>query len=99
MKYLNFADFINKRASHFKEVERLRLKSLVSDCRLPNSIRFFYSQRLALSSTSAFMTRSKGRCLVTSNSKSVYRSFKLNRITLREFISFNMLPGIKKSGW
>lgn len=99
MKYLNYKDLSRRKLSHSNELERLRVKSIVYETKLPMSIRFFYSQKLSTFNPNTSFNRIKNRCLVTANSRSVYRAFKLNRITLREFIAQNKLPGIKKSSW
>ena len=44
-------------------------------------------------------TRLTHRCTETGTGRSVYRKFKLNRITFRNKALIGLLPGVKKSSW
>jgi small subunit ribosomal protein S14 len=99
MKYLNFKDKSKRELFSKFELERIRIKSIVGNLRLPISLRFFYFQKLSQLPRDASSTRIKNRCLITCNGHSVYRFFKLNRSSLREFVAQNFLNGVKKSSW
>lgn len=43
--------------------------------------------------------RYRNRCEVTGRPRGVYRFFKMSRISLREYASAGMLPGVKKASW
>ena len=43
--------------------------------------------------------RTKRRCAVTGASHSVYRKFRLNRITFRNMALAGLLPGVTKASW
>ncbi len=43
--------------------------------------------------------RINNRCLITFRSRSVLRTFKMNRGILRTLISFSNIPGVYKSSW
>lgn len=45
------------------------------------------------------LVRVKNRCISTGRSKSVLRYYKVSRITFREFASFGVFPGLRKSSW
>lgn len=44
-------------------------------------------------------TRFNTRCNVTGRSKSVYKTFGISRIKLRELSAFGHIPGVRKSSW
>lgn len=44
-------------------------------------------------------TRLTNRCEATGAPRSVYRKFKLNRISFRKFALEGLLPGVTKSSW
>lgn len=46
-----------------------------------------------------FSTRVKNFCILTGKSHSVYKKFKLSRMSLRESLSIAFLTGMKKSSW
>jgi ribosomal protein S14 len=39
------------------------------------------------------------RCVVSNSSKSVYKKFKLSRMTLKKYISKGYIVGINKNSW
>lgn len=43
--------------------------------------------------------RINNRCLITYRSRSVLRTFKMNRGILRTLIAFSDVPGVYKSSW
>ena len=43
--------------------------------------------------------RIKNRCLSSNTSRSVSRSFKLSRRSLKNLLSFGLVPGYKKAVW
>lgn len=44
-------------------------------------------------------SRVSRRCQVTGSTRSVYRKFRLNRISFRNMALSGMLPGVTKSSW
>lgn len=44
-------------------------------------------------------SRYNRRCVATGTSRSVYRKFELNRISLRNMALAGLLPGVTKSSW
>jgi len=99
MKYLGFYD-LNKRRNFSKsEIERIRLKSVFNNRNLSFAVRFLFLQKISCFSKNSSYVRIKNRCLVTKRGQSVYRNFKINRITLREIMRLNLLNGLRKSSW
>ncbi len=45
------------------------------------------------------LVRLTRRCQVTGAARSVYRKFKLNRITFRNMALAGLLPGVTKASW
>lgn len=99
IKYLNYKDKIRRQKFLFFETERLRLKSILYNRRLPSHFRLFYSFKLSALPKDASQVRIKNRCLITNRGQSVYRLFHLSRITLKDFVALNRIPGIRKSSW
>ncbi len=46
-----------------------------------------------------FAVKPRNRCIVTTRAGSVFRFFKLSRITLKDFASRGVLTGVSKSSW
>lgn len=44
-------------------------------------------------------TKIKNRCLFSNTSRSVSRSFKLSRRSLKHLLQFGLIPGYKKAVW
>ncbi|CAI9386042.1 30S ribosomal protein S14 [Niallia circulans] len=44
-------------------------------------------------------TRLKNRCEVTGRPRGYLRTFKMSRITFREYAHKGQIPGVKKSSW
>lgn len=99
IKYLNYKDKTRRLKFVFLESERLRLKAILYNRKLPQNIRAFYAIKLSTLSKNASQVRIKNRCVITNRGQSVYRLFHLSRITLKEFISYNRIASIRKSSW
>jgi|SRR4051812_2663733 small subunit ribosomal protein S14 len=99
IKYLNYKDKTRRHKFVVLESERLRLKSVLFNRKLPLGIRAVYAIKLSTLSKNALQVRIKNRCVITNRGQSVYRLFHLSRITLKEFISFNRIASIRKSSW
>lgn len=99
IKYQNYKDKVRRQKFLICENERLRIKSVLCNRNLPPSLRLFYAVKLASLPKDGSQVRVKNRCLITNRGQSVYRLFHLSRITLKEFVGLNRLPGIRKSSW
>ena len=99
IKYQNYKDKVRRQKFLIFENERLRIKTVLYNRKLPLNLRFFYSMKLATLPKNGSQVRLKNRCLITNRGQSVYRLFHLSRITLKEFVGLNRLPGVRKSSW
>lgn len=99
IKYLNYKDKIRRQKFSFLEIERIRLKSVISNRSLHIKFRKYYAYKFATLTKDASQVRLKNRCLITNRGQSVYRLFHLSRITLKEFVGLNRILGIRKSSW
>jgi ribosomal protein S14 len=99
MKYLSYKDLTRRKLFKKNELEKIRLRAVCSNQKLASPIRFLYLQKLATFSKNSSLTRIKNRCIVTGRSQSVYKFFRLNRITLKEMISQNLINNVRKSSW
>lgn len=99
IKYLNYKDKIRRHKFSFLEIERIRLKSVLYNRRLPLNLRRYYAYRLSNLSKEGSQVRIKNRCLITNRGQSVYRLFHISRITLKEFVGLNRISSIRKSSW
>lgn len=99
IKYLNIKDKLRRHKFLLLENERLRLKSVIFNRKFTKNFRFVFVLKLAALSKDASQTRLKNRCIITNRGQSVYRLFRLSRITLKEFVGLNRISGIRKSSW
>src|SRR5690348_16665617 len=99
MKYLNYRDLKRRRKLYNNEIEQKRIKSIFKNRNISFSIRFLYMQKMSMFNRNSFPNRIKNRCLINNRNKSIYRDFKLNRISLRELASLGFINGLKKSSW
>jgi succinate dehydrogenase (ubiquinone) iron-sulfur subunit len=90
-----------KRRLLFRKYEPLTIvyKSLIKS----KSIPFFAKQKinymLRTLPKNSSLTRVRNHCIVTGRNRSVYRKFKLSRITFRELGGSGAIPGIQKAAW
>ena len=99
VKYLTVKDIYRRKQFSLFESEKLRLKSIIYNRELPYSLRVLYSLQLTMVPRNSSAVRIKNRCLITNRGQSVYRFFKLSRISLKEFIGNNRFVSITKSSW
>ena len=99
IKYQNYKDKVRRQKFLICENERLRIKTVLYNRSLPANLRLFYAVRLAALPKDGSQISLKNRCLITNRGQSIYRLFHLSRITLKEFVGLNRLPGIRKSSW
>ena len=90
-----------KRRKLVKKFEKKRLK-------LKLQIRKNYNQGLDISFLNLELSklpknsckvRIRNRCIITGRSNSIYRSFKISRIKIKEFSSKGLISGIRRSSW
>ena len=43
--------------------------------------------------------RLKTRCMISGNSRAVYKKFKMGRMAFRELANLGLIPGLKKASW
>lgn len=71
--------------------------SILSELRLSVLFQSDLSNRLKKNNSSFSCITSQ--CLLTWRTRSVYSFFNMSRISLREFASFGLIKGLKKSSW
>lgn len=74
-------------------------KFLSNDFLLPFGLKRYAFCRLSLFHIDFSIIRVRNRCIYTYRARSVYRSFKLSRLCLREFIWKLLLPGVVSISW
>lgn len=81
------------------ELKRLYLKSITLNQNISNNLRF--KAQLALSDLpkNSSKNRINNRCVVTGRPKSVFKQFKLSRISLKQLALNGDIPGVKKISW
>lgn len=88
-----------RRKLFFKvEQRRLFLKALVSNEFCPLSLRK-QAQNYLMKLVQFKTTRIKNRCIESSRTRAVYRSFKLARSRLHFLAGMGILPGVKRASW
>jgi ribosomal protein S14 len=58
--------------------------------------RYFLNSQLKLLTSSPF-TKIRTLCLLTGRSRSIYRSFRLSRLKIREYAGLGYFPGLSKA--
>ncbi len=82
---------------HF--ARRKELKAIISSQKT-NDEEFFKAQReLSLLPRNSSPVRVRNRCSITGRPRAYFRKFGISRLTLREFASKGLLPGVTKSSW
>lgn len=71
--------------------------SILPELRLSVLFQSDLSNRLKKNNSSFSCITSQ--CLLTWRTRSVYSFFNMSRISLREFASFGLIKGLKKSSW
>jgi small subunit ribosomal protein S14 len=99
MKYLIIKD--KKRRNLFKkyEIKRKYLKYIINNKNIIKYIRINAMLKINKLPKDSSKIRIKNRCIITGRPKSIYRKFKMSRISLRNFAHNGLLTGILKSSW
>ena len=99
MKYLVLKDKKRRFFNICFELEKIRLKSIIYNRKISKKIRIFFCFKIARLARNSSKVRLKNRCLVTGRSQSVYRLIKLNRVSLKEQMSFGRIHLMRKASW
>jgi len=79
--------------------KRKKLKSIVSNRKLPLEERFQAQLKLSKLPKNSAKVRIRNRCEITGRPHGVYRKLKISRIALRQLASTGKIPGMTKSSW
>ena len=79
--------------------KRKKLKSIVSNKKLPLEERFQAQLKLSKLPKNSAKVRIRNRCEITGRPHGVYRKLKISRIALRQLASTGKIPGMTKSSW
>lgn len=82
-----------------KAATRSALKEIISNKDTPFDERIAAVQKLSELPRNSSKVRYRLRCEITGRPRGVYRYFKMSRISLREFASAGLLPGVTKASW
>jgi small subunit ribosomal protein S14 len=95
----NFKD--NSKRMLYKKTEKKRtlFKSLFNNRSLSNKLRFLIFIELSKISKNSSKSRIVNRCIFTGRAHSVYKTFRVNRMQLKDLAFNNLIPGIKNLGW
>jgi small subunit ribosomal protein S14 len=88
-----------KRVVEKYRAQRLELKSIIKDSRIPEDQRDEAYRALRKLPRDASPIRVRNRCVVTGRPRGYYRKFGLSRIALRDLALRGDLPGVTKSSW
>lgn len=91
-KNLNFKKKFQK-----NEIKRLSLKYLFLQEK--SNKKLYYNFLLSKFSRLSNLSRIRNYCLVTGQSRSVYRQFGLSRMILKDWLSKGLIKSFKKAGW
>ena len=98
---LNKKQIDNKRR-HLYQINELNnrvLKILAYNELLPLAVRWKYMVKLTKFHKNSYTSKIHNFCILTGKPRSVFKNFKLSRISFRKKSSFNKLVGIKKASW
>ena len=79
--------------------KREALKATANDESLPMEERFEARLQLSELPRNSAKERIRNRCEVTGRPRAYYRKLRMSRVTLREFGSQGLIPGLVKSSW
>ena len=79
--------------------KRKKLKSIVSNRKLPLEERFQAQLKLSKLPKNSAKVRIRNRCEITGRPHGVYRKLKISRIALRKLGLEGKIPGMVKSSW
>ena len=99
MKYKSFRDKKHRRYIANNEILRTTYKSLACNSLIPKYASFRARLQLQKLPRKGSLIKIQNRCIISARAHSVFRDFKLSRITFRELVSTGVLPGIRKSSW
>lgn len=78
---------------------RLALKNIIKDETKTPMERLAAQKAIYKLGASSSYVRIRNRCSVTGNPRGYHRKYKLSRDTLRDMISYNLIPGVSKASW
>lgn len=79
--------------------KRQELKKIIKNESLLPKERLEAQRKIDEMGATSSMVRIRNRCVVTGNPRGYHRKYKLGRDTLRNMISYNLIPGVKKASW
>ncbi|MDR1208433.1 MAG: 30S ribosomal protein S14 [Holosporales bacterium] len=82
-----------------REKSRDALKSFIALKNTDFEQRLAAVHKLAQLPRNSSAVRYRNRCELTGRPRGYYRKFKMSRISLREFASAGLLPGVTKASW
>lgn len=99
MKFKIFNNQIKRKQIQSFEKQRKSLLFLKNNAHSALSIRWTASILLSALPAQTNKTNIKNICILTGQSKSISRKYKLSRISLKYFIFFNKIKGLEKTTW
>lgn len=79
--------------------KRLELKKIIKDPTKTPAERLAAQREIYKLGAKTSYIRIRNRCSVTGNPRAYHRKYKLSRDTLRNMISYNLIPGVSKASW
>jgi len=98
-KYLIIKDFKRRKYVNKFEWKKKILKAFYHNHNLNLKFRQKIYFNILKLKKKTFLTRVKNICILTGKSHSIYKKFKLSRMSLRENLSVTFFTGMKKSSW
>jgi ribosomal protein S14 len=91
----------NKRRQLFKinELNNKILKVLAYNTNLSILIRWKYLIKLTKLHKNSYSSKIHNFCILTGRPKSIFKNFKMSRISFRTQSSFNKIVGVNKKSW
>ena len=99
MKSAYIADMRRRALCQYFERKRLILRSLRDNVRLSPLFRLYALKSLRTLPRDASITRVRNRCVLTSRSRSIYRSFGISRLMFRKLALQSQLIGVTRASW
>lgn len=99
MKGKFYKDKFRRHLYHSLEKKKKVLKAIYKNENLPKELRYKAYFILKNFSKNSSITRIRNRCVITNRSRSIYKNFKLSRLTFRNLANQGYLVGIRKASW
>lgn len=99
MKSLLIKDYKRRILFNKYEKKKLILKVVLVNLSLDYKFREKAYKKIILYPRNSSITRLRTRCIITNRARSVYKKFRLSRLTFQKLALKGFIPGVAKITW